>query len=67
MPVQTRRGCPMNCSYYSTPTIEGRFIRKRRSEVVIEEIVRHVDVGFQWFYFFDNRNLDSFFTAYNYS
>jgi radical SAM superfamily enzyme YgiQ (UPF0313 family) len=24
MPVQTSRGCPMNCSYCSTPAIEGR-------------------------------------------
>jgi radical SAM superfamily enzyme YgiQ (UPF0313 family) len=29
MPVQTSRGCPMNCSYCSTPTIEGHAIRKQ--------------------------------------
>ncbi len=54
MPVQTRRGCPMNCSYCSTPTIEGSSIRKRRPELVIEEISRHIDTGFTWFYFVDN-------------
>ena len=54
MPVQTRRGCPMNCSYCSTATIEGYSIRKRRPENVIEEIARHADAGFQRFYFVDN-------------
>ena len=28
MPMQTRRGCPMNCSYCSTSCIEGRRQRK---------------------------------------
>jgi radical SAM superfamily enzyme YgiQ (UPF0313 family) len=54
MPVQTRRGCPMNCCYCSTPLIEGRTIRKRSPETVIEELTHRVDAGFQWFYFVDN-------------
>ncbi|MCX5810518.1 MAG: radical SAM protein [Proteobacteria bacterium] len=54
MPVQTRRGCPMDCSYCSTATVEGRSIRKRRPEFVIEEITSHVKTGFQRFYFVDN-------------
>jgi radical SAM superfamily enzyme YgiQ (UPF0313 family) len=54
IPVQTRRGCPMNCSYCSTGTIEGRSIRKRSLEMIIEEIACHVDAGFQQFYFVDN-------------
>jgi len=54
MPVQTRRGCPMNCSYCSTATIEGSHIRKRRPESVVEEITRHIHAGFSWFYFVDN-------------
>jgi radical SAM superfamily enzyme YgiQ (UPF0313 family) len=54
IPVQTRRGCPMDCSYCSTATIEGRSIRKRRPEFVTEEITSHVNTGFQWFYFVDN-------------
>jgi hypothetical protein len=28
IPVQTRRGCPLKCSYCSTPAIEGTIIRK---------------------------------------
>jgi len=54
MPVQTRRGCPMNCNYCSTPTIEGSYLRKRRPESVIEEISRHFHAGFSSFYFVDN-------------
>jgi radical SAM superfamily enzyme YgiQ (UPF0313 family) len=54
MPVQTRRGCPMDCSYCSTATVEGRSIRKRRPEFVTEEITSHVNTGFQRFYFVDN-------------
>jgi radical SAM superfamily enzyme YgiQ (UPF0313 family) len=54
MPVQTRRGCPMDCSYCSTSIIEGRAIRKRSPSLVIEKITGHVDAGFKRFYFVDN-------------
>ena len=54
MPLQTRRGCPMACSYCSTAIIEGRSIRKRRPDLIIEEIASHVGAGFQRFYFVDN-------------
>ena len=29
LPVQTRRGCPLRCSYCSTPALEGRRVRAR--------------------------------------
>lgn len=54
MPIQTRRGCPMQCSYCSTPAIEGTVIRKRRIDLVIKQIEEHVAVGFRNFYFVDN-------------
>lgn len=54
MPSQTRRGCPMQCSYCSTPAIEGIVIRKRRIDLVMKQIAEHVAVGFQNFYFVDN-------------
>jgi radical SAM superfamily enzyme YgiQ (UPF0313 family) len=54
IPIQTRRGCPMNCSYCSTAEIEGRRIRKRSPEFVIENIASHVDAGYKRFYFVDN-------------
>ena len=54
MPVQTSRGCPMHCSYCSTPVIEGHAIRKRSPAAAIEEISRHVDAGVRFFHFVDN-------------
>jgi radical SAM superfamily enzyme YgiQ (UPF0313 family) len=54
IPFQTRRGCPMNCSYCSTATIEGRIIRKRSPADVIESISRYADLGFDKFFFVDN-------------
>jgi len=54
MPLQTRRGCPMACSYCSTAIIEGSSIRKRRPGLIIEEIASHVGAGFQRFYFVDD-------------
>ena len=54
MPLQTRRGCPMGCSYCSTATIEGRSVRKRSSKFIIEAITSYVGAGFQRFYFVDN-------------
>jgi radical SAM superfamily enzyme YgiQ (UPF0313 family) len=54
IPLQTRRGCPMNCSYCSTATIEGRSIRKRRPDLIVEEIKGYVGAGFKLFYFVDN-------------
>jgi radical SAM superfamily enzyme YgiQ (UPF0313 family) len=52
--VQTRRGCPMDCSYCSTATIEGRGLRKRSPEAVVEWIARRREAGFKRFMFVDN-------------
>ena len=54
IPVQTRRGCPMNCNYCSTATIEGYSIRQRSPEIVVENIAHHVNAGHEKFYFVDN-------------
>ena len=54
IPVQTRRGCPMNCNYCSTATIEGYSIRRRSPDLVVGNIARHVDAGYEKFYFVDN-------------
>ncbi len=54
MTVQTRRGCPMGCSYCSTALIEGRTIRKRSPEAVAEDISRQMEAGLEQFYFTDN-------------
>ena len=54
LPFQTRRGCPMNCSYCSTSTIEGEIFRKRAPALVVEEIARQAEKGFDRFFFVDN-------------
>ncbi|MEJ2365229.1 MAG: cobalamin-dependent protein [Deltaproteobacteria bacterium] len=54
LPFQTRRGCPLNCSYCSTATIEGKILRKRTPALVVKEIARQSMQGFGRFYFVDN-------------
>jgi len=54
LPIQTRRGCPMNCSYCSTPAIEGRVTRKYSARYVVEFIRQYVESGFDRFFFVDN-------------
>lgn len=54
MPVQTRRGCAMDCSYCSTPAIEGTLLRKRSSGAVTRWLGRCADAGIGRFYFVDN-------------
>jgi radical SAM superfamily enzyme YgiQ (UPF0313 family) len=54
VPVQTRRGCPLSCSYCSTPTIEGKRVRWRSPESVVSWMTQWVEEGFRSFYFVDN-------------
>ena len=54
LPFQTRRGCPLACSYCSTASIEGTALRKRQPKSVAEHIGRHVEAGFRRFYCTDN-------------
>ena len=54
IPFQTRRGCPMKCSYCSTPTLEGTTIRMHPVGSVVAALERHVAAGFSRFYFVDN-------------
>jgi radical SAM superfamily enzyme YgiQ (UPF0313 family) len=54
IPVQTRRGCPLKCSYCSTPVIEGTIIRKRSHEIVADWIEKWVEAGCRKFFFVDN-------------
>lgn len=64
VPFQTRRGCPLNCSYCSTATIEGRTIRRRPPEKAIEDLKKFVEAGFSQFYFVDNTfNLPASYAA----
>ncbi len=54
VPFQTRRGCPMNCIYCSTPAIEGRLMRHMSSKKAVEALQRFVDAGYRRFFFVDN-------------
>jgi radical SAM superfamily enzyme YgiQ (UPF0313 family) len=64
IPFQSRRGCPMDCSYCSTATIEGRIIRKHDPQKVVEAISRYAEVGLNHFFFVDNTfNLPSAYAS----
>jgi radical SAM superfamily enzyme YgiQ (UPF0313 family) len=54
MPVQTRRGCSLNCSYCSTRTIEGGMTRRYSPETIVQWIARWRKAGVHRFYFVDN-------------
>lgn len=54
VPVQSRRGCPLACSYCSTPTIEGSSVRRRSPETIVDWMAGWVAEGFRRFYFVDN-------------
>lgn len=54
LPIQTRRGCPLGCAYCSTPLIEGRLIRKRSRQDLVQGLAVLLAAGFRQFYFTDN-------------
>ena len=54
IPFQTRRGCPLDCSYCSTATIEGRAIRAHDPQKVVNVISEYAIAGFDHFFFVDN-------------
>ena len=54
IPVQTRRGCPLSCSYCSTGQIEGRTLRRRSPDIIVEWIAEWRKAGVHQFYFVDN-------------
>jgi radical SAM superfamily enzyme YgiQ (UPF0313 family) len=53
-PIQTRRGCAMDCSYCSTASIEGRMLRKHSVEYVLDVIRQAAAFGIKNFFFVDN-------------
>jgi radical SAM superfamily enzyme YgiQ (UPF0313 family) len=54
LPFQTRRGCPLRCSYCATFSIEGTRIRMRGIDLVVKELARWRDAGFRQIFFVDN-------------
>ena len=54
LPFQTRRGCPLQCSYCSTALIEGRITRKRSAGSVVDALIQYAAAGFDHLFFVDN-------------
>ena len=54
VPMQSRRGCPNDCSYCSTARIQGRKIRTRSPRQVVERVAEIMRGGCRRFYFVDN-------------
>jgi len=54
LPFQTRRGCPLDCSYCSTGSIEGRRIRKRSVARVVASLEEFEQAGVRKVFFVDN-------------
>lgn len=54
VPFQTRRGCPMDCAYCSTSSIEGRLVRKMSPARAVDGLEQFVDAGFSRFFLVDN-------------
>jgi len=54
IPVQSRRGCPLDCIYCSTRAIEGRPVRWRSPESLVGWLAALRQRGFRNFHFVDN-------------
>jgi radical SAM superfamily enzyme YgiQ (UPF0313 family) len=54
VPVQSRRGCPLDCSFCSTRAIEGRGLRRHSPEAIVDWLEQLVSSGFTNFNFVDN-------------
>lgn len=54
LPFQTRRGCPMRCSYCSTPRIEGTRLRKAPASMAAEAVGMAMEAGFSKLFITDN-------------
>ena len=54
IPVQSRRGCPNDCSYCATARIQGRRIRTRPAREVVQHVAALATAGFRRVFFVDN-------------
>ena len=54
VPLQSRRGCPLDCIFCSTSMIEGRAIRRRSPSPVVKWLAKLRETGCRNFNFVDN-------------
>jgi radical SAM superfamily enzyme YgiQ (UPF0313 family) len=52
--IQTKRGCPFSCIYCTYPLLEGKKVRLRETEEVVDEIQHLVEEGVDYVYFVDD-------------
>jgi radical SAM superfamily enzyme YgiQ (UPF0313 family) len=53
-PVQSRRGCPLDCTFCSTSAIEGKAIRRRSPDQIVKWLGKLRETGCRNFNFVDN-------------
>jgi radical SAM superfamily enzyme YgiQ (UPF0313 family) len=54
VPVQSRRGCPLDCTFCSTRAIEGKAIRRRSPDQMVKWLAKLRETGCRNFNFVDN-------------
>jgi len=52
--IQTKRGCPFSCIYCTYPLLEGKKVRLRKTEEVVDEIQHLVEEEVDYIYFVDD-------------
>jgi len=52
--IQTKRGCPFSCIYCTYPLLEGKKVRLRETEEVVDEIQHLVEQEVDYIYFVDD-------------
>ena len=51
--IQTQRGCPLRCCYCTYPSLEGRAVRRKEVDAVIEELRLVKRMGARYFFLVD--------------
>jgi radical SAM superfamily enzyme YgiQ (UPF0313 family) len=52
--IQTKRGCPFSCIYCTYPLLEGKEVRVRKTEHVVDELQELMEGGVDYIYFVDD-------------
>jgi radical SAM superfamily enzyme YgiQ (UPF0313 family) len=52
--IQTKRGCPFSCIYCTYPLLEGKEVRLRKTEEVVDELHQLTEEGVDYVYFVDD-------------